>query len=106
MSPVVNLMVKKERYEGDFRFQHVFIRVNSESLAFYGREAETVEESALDKKLGSFLHFSNIILKCQRDLKLPFKIVFYPVITFRKTVQYSGNNDWTSVHTRLFYQHV
>ena len=47
-------MVKKERYEGDFRFQHVFIRVNSESLAFYGKDAETVEEKALDKKLGSF----------------------------------------------------
>ena len=53
MSPVVNLMVKKERYEGDFRFQHVFIRVNSESLAFYGKEAESVEERALDKKLGN-----------------------------------------------------
>ena len=54
MSPVVNLMVKKERYEGDFRFQHVFIRVNSESLAFYGKEAESVEERALDKKLGNW----------------------------------------------------
>ena len=53
MSPVVNLMVKKERYEGDFRFQHVFIRVNSESLAFYGKEAENVEERNLDKKLGN-----------------------------------------------------
>ena len=52
MSPVVNLMVKNERYEGDFRFQHVFIRVNSESLAFYGKAAENVEEKTLDKKLG------------------------------------------------------
>ena len=68
MSPVVNLMVKKERYEGDFRFQHVFIRVNSESLAFYGKEAETVEERALDKKLGSYLQFERYnfqtITKC------------------------------------------
>ena len=53
MSPVVNLMVKNERYEGDFRFQHVFIRVNSESLAFYGKTAENVEEKTLDKKLGT-----------------------------------------------------
>ena len=53
MSPVVNLTVKKERYEGDFRFQHVFIRVNSESLAFYGEQAETVEEKTLDHKLGN-----------------------------------------------------
>ena len=53
MSPVVNLTVEKERYEGDFRFQHVFIRVNSESLAFYGEQAETVEEKTLDHKLGN-----------------------------------------------------
>ena len=50
MSPVVNLMVKNERYEGDFRFQHVFIRVNSESLSVYGKTAENGEEKTLDKK--------------------------------------------------------
>ena len=53
MSPVVNLTVEKERYEGDFRFQHVFIRVNSESLAFYGEQAEVVEQKTLDHKLGN-----------------------------------------------------
>ena len=57
MSPVVNLMVKNERYEGDFRFQHVFIRVNSESLAFYGKKAEDVEQKTLDKKLGNVLWY-------------------------------------------------
>ena len=50
---LINLTVKKERFEGDFRFQHVFIRVNSESLAFYGEQAETVEEKTLDHKLGN-----------------------------------------------------
>ena len=60
MSPVVNLTVKKERYEGDFRFQHVFIRVNSESLAFYGEQAEAVEQKTLDYKLGNHYQWYNI----------------------------------------------
>ena len=65
MSPVVNLTVKKERYEGDFRFQHVFIRTNSESLAFYGNEAENVEKCNLDSKLGIkiLLKYCIIILR-------------------------------------------
>ena len=74
MSPVVNLMVKKERYEGDFRFQHVFIRVNSESLAFYGKEAENAEEKTLDKKLGD----------CPYKLLLlnNISIEFFPCISY------------------------
>ena len=45
MSPVVNATVEQERREGDFRFKHVGVRVDSESLAFQGSarvEAEKV----------------------------------------------------------------
>jgi len=51
MSPVVRLMFKKEKLEGDFRYNHVFVRVNSESLAFCGTKAEAVEHRDLNDKL-------------------------------------------------------
>ncbi|XP_058954936.2 lysosomal cobalamin transporter ABCD4-like isoform X1 [Pocillopora verrucosa] len=35
MSPIVNLVVKQEKLEGDFRFKHMQIRSNAESIAFY-----------------------------------------------------------------------
>ena len=35
MSPIVNLTVEQERREGDFRFKHVAVRTNAESLAFH-----------------------------------------------------------------------
>ncbi|GAB1609739.1 ATP-binding cassette sub-family D member 4-like isoform X2 [Argonauta hians] len=35
MSTVVYYVYKKEKLEGDFRFKHMQIRVNSESMAFY-----------------------------------------------------------------------
>ncbi|XP_035688885.1 lysosomal cobalamin transporter ABCD4-like isoform X2 [Branchiostoma floridae] len=35
MSPIVSLLVRQEKLEGDFRFKHMQIRVNAESAAFY-----------------------------------------------------------------------
>nr|QTW43714.1 ABCD4 [Eurytemora affinis] len=36
MKPVVQITVERERREGDFRFKHVQVRCNAESLAFHG----------------------------------------------------------------------
>ncbi|KAM7448623.1 ATP-binding cassette sub- D member 4 [Porites harrisoni] len=35
MTPIVSLVVKQEKLEGDFRFKHMHIRSNAESIAFY-----------------------------------------------------------------------
>jgi len=35
MTPIVTLVVKQEKLEGDFRFKHMQIRGNAESIAFY-----------------------------------------------------------------------
>jgi ATP-binding cassette subfamily D (ALD) protein 4 len=51
MSPIVNLTAVQERREGDFRFKHVSVRVNSESLAFHG--SSRVESAKSDSKLHS-----------------------------------------------------
>ena len=51
MSPVVRLTFKKERLEGDFRFKHVYVRTNAESLAFSGPKSEAVEHGDLDAQL-------------------------------------------------------
>ncbi|XP_031418986.1 ATP-binding cassette sub-family D member 4 isoform X2 [Clupea harengus] len=35
MGPIVSTLVEQEKLEGDFRFKHMQIRVNAESVAFY-----------------------------------------------------------------------
>ncbi|XP_042860952.1 lysosomal cobalamin transporter ABCD4-like [Penaeus japonicus] len=35
MSPIVKFVMKQEKCEGDFRFKHMQVRVNSESVAFH-----------------------------------------------------------------------
>lgn len=35
MSPIVKFVMKQEKCEGDFRFKHMQVRVNSESIAFH-----------------------------------------------------------------------
>jgi len=49
MSPIVALKVEEERREGDFRFKHVAVRTQAESLAFHG--SATVEAEKVDNKL-------------------------------------------------------
>ena len=55
------LTFRKEKMEGDFRYKHVFIRTNAESLAFCGTEAEEVEHKDLDGQLLS-------LCRTQQDL--------------------------------------
>lgn len=49
MSPIVNLTVKKEQREGDFRFKHVSVRTNAESLGFH--DTAQVEAVRADHRL-------------------------------------------------------
>ena len=51
MSPIVDFTATKERKEGDLRFKHVSVRVNSEALAFHG--SPSVESAKCDAKLRS-----------------------------------------------------
>ena len=69
MSPVVRLTFKKESLEGDFRFKHVFVRTNAESLAFSGPKSELVEHGDLDNQL---------LALCRQALFLDtFVVAFY-----------------------------
>ncbi|XP_065493064.1 lysosomal cobalamin transporter ABCD4 isoform X4 [Caloenas nicobarica] len=59
MSPIVSKLVQQEKLEGDFRFKHMQIRVNAETVAFY--RAGRVEHMRADRRLQS-------LLKTQRQL--------------------------------------
>lgn len=53
MSPVVRTTITREKHEGDFRFQHLQVRVNAESMAFY--QAEQIESYKCNNRLQSLL---------------------------------------------------
>ncbi|KAK3867197.1 hypothetical protein Pcinc_027314 [Petrolisthes cinctipes] len=53
MSPIVKFVMKQERCEGDFRFRHMRVRVDAESIAFHmsGSSESTTTNKSLDKLL-------------------------------------------------------
>ncbi|XP_015770297.1 PREDICTED: ATP-binding cassette sub-family D member 4-like [Acropora digitifera] len=53
MTPVVTLVFKQESLEGDFRFKHMHIRSNAESIAFYN--SGRVEERKTNSRLRDLL---------------------------------------------------
>lgn len=53
MTPIVSLVVKQEKLEGDFRFKHMQIRVNAESVAFY--RSGSLEERKTNSRLLTLL---------------------------------------------------
>ncbi|XP_026567468.1 ATP-binding cassette sub-family D member 4 isoform X2 [Pseudonaja textilis] len=59
MSPIISKLVQQEKLEGDFRFKHMQLRVNAESVAFY--RAGEVEHMRTNYKLQN-------LLKTQREL--------------------------------------
>ncbi|XP_070611035.1 lysosomal cobalamin transporter ABCD4 isoform X2 [Erythrolamprus reginae] len=59
MSPIISKLVHQEKLEGDFRFKHMQLRVNAESVAFY--RAGEVEHMRTNYKLQK-------LLKTQREL--------------------------------------
>ncbi|XP_058844016.1 lysosomal cobalamin transporter ABCD4-like isoform X1 [Acipenser ruthenus] len=53
MGPIVSTLVEQEKLEGDFRFKHMQIRVNAESVAFY--RAGKVEHMRTNQRLHTLL---------------------------------------------------
>lgn len=49
MSPIAKLYAEREKYEGNFRFKHMYIRMNSESIAF--QESERTELIKTNRRL-------------------------------------------------------
>jgi len=49
MKPVINTTVNLEKREGDFRFKHIMVRSNAESLAFHGDPH--IENKKVNEKL-------------------------------------------------------
>ncbi|XP_015910314.1 lysosomal cobalamin transporter ABCD4 [Parasteatoda tepidariorum] len=49
MKPIMNLIIKQEKCEGNFRFKHMHVRTNAESIAF--QDANFSEFSRSEKKL-------------------------------------------------------
>ncbi|XP_062503781.1 lysosomal cobalamin transporter ABCD4-like [Corticium candelabrum] len=60
MSPIVHLVYKQENLEGDFRFQHMQLRVHSESVAFY-RSGE-LEKQRLSLKFKDLLSTQGLLV--------------------------------------------
>uniref|UniRef100_A0A8C9VP82 ATP-binding cassette, sub-family D (ALD), member 4 n=1 Tax=Scleropages formosus TaxID=113540 RepID=A0A8C9VP82_SCLFO len=54
MGPIVSTLFDQEKLEGNFRFKHMQIRVNAESVAFYSR-AGKVEHMRTDRRLQELL---------------------------------------------------
>lgn len=76
MSPVVNYVYKKEKCEGDFRFKHMQIRVNAESMAFY--QSGATEMFKTNSKLFDLLQAQYKL--AQRKYALTFSIKFYDYV--------------------------
>ncbi|XP_055337801.1 lysosomal cobalamin transporter ABCD4-like [Paramacrobiotus metropolitanus] len=73
MSPVINFVAKQERKEGDFRFKHMQIRANAESLAFY--DSGNFEENRLNLRLHTLLAVQLLLTNLR--LALNFFLNFY-----------------------------
>ncbi|XP_063146166.1 lysosomal cobalamin transporter ABCD4 isoform X2 [Candoia aspera] len=73
MSPIVSKLVHQEKLEGDFRFKHMQLRVNAESVAFY--RAGEVEHMRTNYKLQN-------LLKTQRELMVKELWLYIGVNTF------------------------
>ncbi|XP_064920026.1 lysosomal cobalamin transporter ABCD4 isoform X4 [Columba livia] len=73
MSPIVSKLVQQEKLEGDFRFKHMQIRVNAETVAFY--RAGRVEHMRTDRRLQS-------LLQTQRELMCKELWLYIGINTF------------------------
>jgi len=72
MRPVVKITVEREKREGDFRFKHIQVRSNAESLAFHG--SAEVELHKLNSKLSQLcgvqqrLYYRNFVIDISINL--------------------------------------
>ncbi|XP_046577579.1 lysosomal cobalamin transporter ABCD4-like [Haliotis rubra] len=72
MTPIVNLFYKREKREGDFRFKHMHIRVNSEQIAFY--KSGKLERERADRRLRRLLNTQWSLIRRQYALNVPIAI--------------------------------
>jgi len=75
MSPVVEWVVKQEQREGDFRYKHMQIRSNAESLAFL--KGARLEEMKSNQKLDILLKTKQQLFRRQLGLNLAVNIFDY-----------------------------
>ncbi|XP_063075771.1 ATP-binding cassette sub-family D member 4 [Engraulis encrasicolus] len=75
MGPIVSLLVQQEKLEGDFRFKHMQIRVNAESMAFY--RAGKVELTRTTKTFQSLLQTQRRLMNKELWLSIGVNIFDY-----------------------------
>lgn len=75
LSPIVNLIYQQEKAEGHFRFQHVRVRSNAESIAFMS--GGPLEKEISNQKLGHLLKIQLRIMLKQLFLGLSVNFTDY-----------------------------
>ncbi|KAJ7384685.1 ATP-binding cassette sub- D member 4 [Desmophyllum pertusum] len=75
MTPIVSLVVKQEKLEGDFRFKHMQVRSNAESIAFY--RSGNVEMRKTNSRLQSLLQTQLRVVNFQCILFFFVNIIDY-----------------------------
>ncbi|KAJ3110265.1 ATP-binding cassette sub- D member 4 [Phlyctochytrium bullatum] len=75
MTPLVPLIYRKERAEGDFRFVHVHVRANAEAVALMGGQAR--ERGRLDGFLGRVLGMQRRVVDRAAGLKVVTEMINY-----------------------------
>lgn len=75
MSPVVTLVFKQEKLEGDFRFKHMLVRSNSEAAAFY--RCGQLELTKTNERLSSLLNVQQRLNLAQYALEFFINLADY-----------------------------
>ncbi|XP_026872758.1 ATP-binding cassette sub-family D member 4 isoform X4 [Electrophorus electricus] len=75
MGPIVSTLIEQEKLEGDFRFKHMQIRMNAESVAFY--RAGKVEHMRTDWRLHNLLHTQKNLMNRELWLYMGVNIFDY-----------------------------
>ncbi|XP_048259104.1 lysosomal cobalamin transporter ABCD4-like [Haliotis rufescens] len=72
MTPIVNIFYQQKKREGDFRFKHMHIRINSEPVAFY--KSGELERERADNRLRKLLNTQSSLIRRQYALNVPISI--------------------------------
>ncbi|GAB6024536.1 ATP-binding cassette sub- D member 4 [Chamberlinius hualienensis] len=75
MTPVVRFVVKQEKFEGDFRFNHMRVRSNAESLAFLNGGAAEADDTS--RKLNKLMHTQIKLFNRQYPLTIGINLFDY-----------------------------
>ncbi|CAL8138180.1 unnamed protein product [Orchesella dallaii] len=75
MTPIVRFVVKQEKCEGDFRFLHMLVRVNSESIAF--QQASLVEGEKVEDALETLIETQHSLYLRQYLLSFSINLIDY-----------------------------